>query len=52
MWGVILPVCSLGIVGWFWFNPTMYIEAWNPHSLPFGEAVSFYCDDAMGIPWS
>ncbi|EGR2288312.1 putrescine-ornithine antiporter [Vibrio parahaemolyticus] len=40
VWGVILPVCSLGIVGWFWFNPTMYIEAWNPHSLPFGEAVS------------
>lgn len=40
VWGVILPVCSLAIVGWFWFNPTMYIEAWNPHNLPFGEAVS------------
>lgn len=40
VWGVILPVCSLAIIGWFWFNPTMYIEAWNPHNLPFGEAVS------------
>ncbi len=40
VWGVILPVCSLGIVGWFYFNPTMYADAWNPHHLPFGEAVS------------
>ncbi|GEK12347.1 putrescine-ornithine antiporter [Aliivibrio fischeri] len=40
VWGVILPVCSLGIVGWFWFSPEMYVNSWNPHSLPFGEAVS------------
>lgn len=40
VWGVILPICSLGIIGWFYFSPEMYVSAWNPNQLPFGEAVS------------
>lgn len=40
VWGVIIPVVGLAIVGWFWFSPSMYIGAWNPNNLPFTEAVS------------
>lgn len=40
VWGIILSIVSLCFIGWFWFHPTMYIDAWNPHHLPFGEAVS------------
>lgn len=39
VWGVIIPVVGISIVGWFWFSPTMYIESWNPHHLPVFEAV-------------
>lgn len=35
----ILPVLCLSVIGWFWFSPTMYIEAWNPHNEPFFSAV-------------
>lgn len=40
VWGVIIPVVSLAVVGWFWFDLDMYIAAWNPHNLPFVEGVS------------
>ncbi len=39
VWCVILPVLCLSVIGWFWFSPTMYIEAWNPHNEPFFSAV-------------
>ncbi|MDP8163158.1 putrescine-ornithine antiporter [Pasteurella skyensis] len=40
VWGVIIPVLSVSVIGWFFFSPTMYAEAWNPHNMPFGEAIS------------
>lgn len=40
VWGVIIPVVTLSVVGWFWFDLDMYLAAWNPHNLPFGEGVS------------
>ena len=40
VWGVIIPVVTLSVVGWFWFDVDMYIAAWNPHNLPFVEGVS------------
>ena len=40
VWGVIIPVVSLAVVGWFWFDASMFIAAWNPHNLPFVEGVS------------
>lgn len=40
IWGVIIPVIGICIIGWFWFNPQMYVSAWNPHNKPFFEAVS------------
>ncbi|MEO9497559.1 MAG: putrescine-ornithine antiporter [Vibrio splendidus] len=39
VWGIIIPVVGISVIGWFWFDPAMYIEAWNPHNMPFTEAV-------------
>lgn len=39
VWGVIIPVVGISIIGWFWFSPTMWLEAWNPHALPVLEAA-------------
>ena len=27
VWCAILPVLALSVIGWFWFSPTMYVEA-------------------------
>ncbi len=40
VWGVIIPVVGISVIGWFWFSPSMYAEAWNPHNLPFFDGVS------------
>ncbi|HBM9794735.1 putrescine-ornithine antiporter [Escherichia albertii] len=39
VWGVIIPVVGISIIGWFWFKPEMYIQAWNPHHLPFASGL-------------
>ena len=39
VWCVVLPVLLLSVIGWFWFNPTLYVESWNPHHHPFFSAV-------------
>lgn len=39
VWGVIIPVVGLCIIGWFWFSPTLYVDSWNPHHAPFFSAV-------------
>ncbi len=39
VWGVIIPVLGISVIGWFWFSPTLYMESWNPHHLPVFEAV-------------
>jgi putrescine:ornithine antiporter len=33
VWGVIIPVGLLSIIGWLWFKPAIFAEAWNPKSL-------------------
>lgn len=40
VWGVILPVVGISVLGWIWFSPSMYVASWNPHDLPFFDAVS------------
>ncbi|PRD14412.1 putrescine-ornithine antiporter [Pantoea coffeiphila] len=40
IWGVIIPVVGLCIIGWFWFSPEQYVQAWNPHNKPLFSAVS------------
>ncbi len=33
VWGVIIPVAGLSIIGWFWFKSSTFSEAWNPQGL-------------------
>ncbi len=39
IWGVIIPVVGLCIIGWKWFDPNLYITSWNPHNVPTFEAI-------------
>ena len=40
VWCVIAPVVTLSVIGWWWFDPDMYVASWNPHNEPFTSAVS------------
>ncbi|WP_206424913.1 putrescine-ornithine antiporter [Neoactinobaculum massilliense] len=40
IWGVIIPVVGISIIGWFWFDPQMWAHAWNPHHLDSFTAIS------------
>ncbi|TLU76059.1 putrescine-ornithine antiporter [Mannheimia varigena] len=39
IWGVIIPVVGLCIIGWKWFEPDLYLSSWNPHNVPTFEAI-------------
>src|SRR6187549_4138666 len=39
VWGVILPVGLLSIIGWFWFSKETFSAAWNPQNLSLGEGM-------------
>jgi putrescine:ornithine antiporter len=40
VWGVILPVAGLSLIGWFWFSGQTFSAAWNPQQLPFLAGVN------------
>ena len=40
VWGVIVPVAGLSIIGWFWFSSETFAAAWNPQGLSTGAGVS------------
>ncbi|POY44888.1 putrescine-ornithine antiporter [Avibacterium gallinarum] len=40
IWGVIIPVVGISIIGWYWFDGSMYVNSWNPHHVPTFEAIS------------
>lgn len=40
VWGVILPLVTLCIVGGFFFSPHLYTSAWNPHHYTLLHALS------------
>ena len=40
VWGVIIPVAGLSIIGWFWFKSDVLVAAWNPNNLTNSEAIS------------
>jgi putrescine:ornithine antiporter len=33
VWGVIIPVAGLSLIGWFWFSADTFAAAWNPQGL-------------------
>ena len=39
VWGVIIPVGLLSLIGWFWFKPATFAAAWNPHGLSLLEGM-------------
>ncbi|MBV6823422.1 putrescine-ornithine antiporter [Pseudomonas sp. PD9R] len=39
VWGVIIPVAGLSIIGWFFFKAEVFSAAWNPNNLPISEAI-------------
>src|SRR6187431_648229 len=39
VWGVILPVGMLSIIGWFWFSKETFSAAWNPQGLSIGQGM-------------
>jgi len=39
VWGVIIPVAGLSIIGWLWFSSETFNAAWNPNGLSLGEGM-------------
>ncbi len=39
VWGVIIPVGAISLIGWFWFSTDTFAAAWNPHGLSLGEGM-------------
>ncbi len=39
VWGVILPVGLLSIIGWFWFDSATFAAAWNPKGISWAEGI-------------
>jgi len=39
VWGVILPVGLISIIGWIWFKPEVFGAAWNPKGLSLLEGM-------------
>jgi putrescine:ornithine antiporter len=39
VWGVILPVGLLSVIGWLWFKPATFAAAWNPTGLSLGQGM-------------
>src|SRR5580704_11355796 len=39
VWGVIIPVGILSLIGWFWFKPEIFSAAWNPKGLSLLEGM-------------
>jgi len=39
VWGVILPVGLISIIGWFWFSGDTFAAAWNPNGLKLIEGM-------------
>jgi putrescine:ornithine antiporter len=40
IWGVVLPLVTLCIVGLFFFSPHLYTSSWNPHHYSFVHGLS------------
>ncbi|MDO9320653.1 MAG: amino acid permease, partial [Pseudomonas sp.] len=38
VWGVIIPVAGLSVIGWFWFDQAVFAQAWNPANLQVSDA--------------
>jgi putrescine:ornithine antiporter len=39
VWGVIIPVGMLSVIGWFWFSGATFSAAWNPQGMSLGAGM-------------
>lgn len=39
VWGVIIPVGAISVIGWFWFSKDTFAAAWNPNGLSIAEGM-------------
>jgi putrescine:ornithine antiporter len=39
VWGVIIPVGALCLIGWFWFSADTFAAAWNPQGLSIAQGM-------------
>ena len=39
VWGVIIPVAGLSVIGWFWFSADTFAQAWNPKGMSLGAGM-------------
>ncbi len=39
VWGVIIPVAGLCVIGWFWFSGATFSMAWNPQGMSLGAGM-------------
>lgn len=39
VWGVILPVGLISVIGWFWFKSDVFAAAWNPKGIGLAEGM-------------
>jgi putrescine:ornithine antiporter len=40
IWGVIIPVVTLAVFGWIWFDPHLFTGSWNVAHKPVGNAIT------------
>lgn len=40
VWGVIIPVAGLSLIGWFWFDGQVFSAAWNPNGIATSDAIT------------
>jgi putrescine:ornithine antiporter len=39
VWGVIIPVAGLSVIGWLWFSGSTFSQAWNPKGMGLLEGM-------------
>jgi putrescine:ornithine antiporter len=39
VWGVIIPVGAISLIGWFWFSKDTFSAAWNPQGLSIAKGM-------------
>ena len=39
VWGVIIPVGMLSVIGWFWFKSDTFAAAWNPQGMSLAQGM-------------
>src|SRR4029453_11235448 len=56
VWGVIIPVGALSIIGWFWFSKETFGAAWNPQGMTLGQgmgsSISLTLWAFLGMEWA